>query len=179
GGAVCRGERGGVGIIAAGVLGERGYDLVIGGRELEPLLRAAELLQQYGGRVRTVNGDLADAAVRARLIEEARDLGGVHVLVNNASELGGIGPVLELDPERFERVLRVNLIAPIELTRLAGPLLIASRGLVINISSDAANGAYPGWGAYGASKAALHLITRTLAGELRDHGVSAVSVDPG
>ncbi|MGH9331728.1 MAG: SDR family oxidoreductase, partial [Vicinamibacterales bacterium] len=52
-------------------------------------------------------------------------------------------------------------------------------GLVVNISSDAARAAYPGWGAYGASKAALELLTRTVAGELRDRGVSAVTVDPG
>ena len=59
------------------------------------------------------------------------------------------------------------------------PLLRKSGGLVINISSDAASGGYSGWGAYGASKAALDLVSLTLAGELRDDGVAVVSVDPG
>ena len=59
------------------------------------------------------------------------------------------------------------------------PLLAERHGLIVNITSDAAQGAYPGWGPYGASKAALELLTRTLAAELRERGVSAVIVDPG
>ena len=65
------------------------------------------------------------------------------------------------------------------LTQLALPLLTKSRGLIVNITSDAATAAYPGWGPYGATKAALELLTRTLAAELRDQGVSAILVDPG
>ena len=65
------------------------------------------------------------------------------------------------------------------LAQLALPLLVARRGLIVNITSDAATAAYPGWGPYGATKAALELLTRTLAVELRDQGVSAVLVDPG
>jgi NAD(P)-dependent dehydrogenase (short-subunit alcohol dehydrogenase family) len=75
--------------------------------------------------------------------------------------------------------MQVNAGAPLVLTQLATPLLAERRGLIVNITSDAARGAYPGWGAYGASKAAVELITRTLATELRDRGVSAVVVDPG
>jgi NAD(P)-dependent dehydrogenase (short-subunit alcohol dehydrogenase family) len=59
------------------------------------------------------------------------------------------------------------------------PALVDRRGLIVNITSDAATAAYPGWGPYGATKAALELLTRTLASELREHGVSAVLVDPG
>jgi NAD(P)-dependent dehydrogenase (short-subunit alcohol dehydrogenase family) len=76
-------------------------------------------------------------------------------------------------------VFPVNTGAPIALIQLAVPLLAERRGLVVNITSDAAHGAYVGWGPYGASKAALELLTRTLAAELRDRGVSAVIVDPG
>jgi NAD(P)-dependent dehydrogenase (short-subunit alcohol dehydrogenase family) len=76
-------------------------------------------------------------------------------------------------------VLQVNLVAPAALSRLALPLLAERRGLIVNITSDAASGAYAGWGAYGASKAALELVTRTLAGELRELDVSAIAVDPG
>ena len=86
---------------------------------------------------------------------------------------------MTFDVQRFGRVFPVNTGAPIALIQLALPLLAARRGLIVNITSDAANGAYPGWGPYGASKAALELLTRTLAGELRDQGVSAVLVDPG
>jgi NAD(P)-dependent dehydrogenase (short-subunit alcohol dehydrogenase family) len=65
------------------------------------------------------------------------------------------------------------------LTQLALPLLVERQGLIVNITSDAATAAYPGWGPYGATKAALELLTRTLASELRERGVSAVLVDPG
>jgi NAD(P)-dependent dehydrogenase (short-subunit alcohol dehydrogenase family) len=65
------------------------------------------------------------------------------------------------------------------LIQLAVPLLAERRGLIVNITSDAATAAYPGWGPYGATKAALELLTRTLATELRDVGVSAILVDPG
>ena len=107
-------------------------------------------------------------SVRARLVGAARELGGLDVLVNNASELGGIGPLMDFDVQRFGRVFPVNAGAPIALIQLAVPLLAERRGLIVNITSDAARGAYPGWGPYGASKAALELLTRTLATELRE-----------
>ena len=109
----------------------------------------------------------------------ARELGGLDLLVNNASELGDIGPLMDFDVQRFGRVFPVNAGAPIALIQGAVPLLAERRGLIVNITSDAAQGAYPGWGPYGASKAALELLTRTLATELRGRGVSAVLVDPG
>ena len=112
-------------------------------------------------------------------MEAARGLGGLDLLVNNASELGAIGPLMEFDVQRFGRVFPVNAGAPIALIQLAVPLLAERRGLIVNVTSDAAQGAYAGWGPYGASKAALELLTRTLAVELREKGVSAVLVDPG
>jgi len=124
--------------------------------------------------------DVAKLADVDRLFQQALSrLGGLDVLVNNASELGGIGPLLSFDVQRFGRVFPVNAGAPIALIQVAAPLLAKRRGLIVNITSDAANGAYPGWGPYGASKAALELLTRTLAAELRDQGISAVLVDPG
>ena len=90
-----------------------------------------------------------------------------------------IGPLATFDVPRFGRVFPVNVGAPMALIQLALPLLAERRGLIVNITSDAASGAYPGWGPYGASKAALELLTRTLASELREQGVSAVLVDPG
>jgi NAD(P)-dependent dehydrogenase (short-subunit alcohol dehydrogenase family) len=126
-----------------------------------------------------VAGDITDGSVRARLVGAARELGGLDVLVNNASELGGIGPLVDFDVPSFGRIFPVNTGAPIALIQIAVPLLSERRGLIVNITSDAAVGAYPGWGPYGATKAALELLTRTLATELRERGVSAVIVDPG
>lgn len=177
--AIVTGASRGLGAVIARVLAVRGHDLVIGGRDERQLADTAAYMRHLGRRVAVASGDIADADVRARLIEAARRLGGLHVLVNNASELGGMRRVAGIDPAALARVFLVNVVAPISLITLAIPLLRISRGLVVNISSDAAQGGYPGWGAYGASKAALDLLTRTADAELRDQGVAAVSVDPG
>ena len=177
--AIVTGASRGLGAVISRVLAERGYGLVIGGREEGTLARQAAALQSTGVRVSTVAGDLAEPEARERLAAEARRLGGLRVLVNNASELGGIRPVAELDLTVLGRLMRVNFGAPIALVQLTLPMLAESGGLIVNITSDAANGAYPGWSAYGGSKAALELVTRTLAVELRDSGAAAVTVDPG
>jgi NAD(P)-dependent dehydrogenase (short-subunit alcohol dehydrogenase family) len=152
---------------------------VIGGRDRDALAAAAGELSLHAPAVLPVAGDITDTAVRATLIDGARQLGGLNVLVNNASELGEIGPLLTFDVPRFGRLFPVNVGAPMVLIQLAVPLLAERRGLIVNITSDAATAAYPGWGPYGATKAALDLLTRTLATELREVGVSAILVDPG
>jgi NAD(P)-dependent dehydrogenase (short-subunit alcohol dehydrogenase family) len=177
--AIVTGASRGLGLVIARVLGTRGYGLVIGGRDRDALAAAANGLSRLAPVVLPVAGDITDATVRARLIDAARELGGLNVLVNNASELGGVQPLLTFDVPRFGRLFPVNVGAPMVLTQLAVPLLAERGGLIVNITSDAATAAYPGWGAYGATKAALELLTRTLAGELREQGVTAVLVDPG
>jgi NAD(P)-dependent dehydrogenase (short-subunit alcohol dehydrogenase family) len=177
--AIITGASRGLGEVIAGVLARRNCDVVIGGRDVAQLGRVAESLAAHGARVVPIDGDVTDVAVRARLVAAARELGGLDLLVNNASELGSIGPLVDFDVQRFGRVFPVNAGAPIALIQLAVPLLAERRGLIVNVTSDAANGAYPGWGPYGASKAALELLTRTLAHELRERRVSAMLVDPG
>ena len=177
--ALVTGASRGLGLVIARLLGTRGYGLVIGGRDRDALAAAAGELSRHAPAVLPVAGDVTLAAVRATLIDAARDLGGLNVLVNNASELGGIGPLLTFDMTRFGRLFSVNVGAPMALVQLAVPLLAERRGLIVNITSDAAAAAYPGWGPYGTTKAALELLTRTLATELREHGVSAILVDPG
>jgi NAD(P)-dependent dehydrogenase (short-subunit alcohol dehydrogenase family) len=177
--ALVTGASRGLGEVIARVLAEQDHDLVIGARDETTLSRARDRLLQYGRRVVGIAGDVTDASVRRLWIDAARELGGLDVLVNNASELGGIGPLMMFDVQRFGRVFPVNTGAPLALIQLAVPLLAARRGLIVNITSDAATGAYAGWGPYGASKAALELLTRTLASELLEQGVSATLVDPG
>jgi len=177
--AMVTGASRGLGAVIARVLAARGFALVINARNAGPLDTVAASLRREGREVVAVAGDVTDASLRVRLVEAAGELGGLDVLVNNASELGVIGPLMGFDVQRFGRVLSVNAGAPIALIQLAVPLLADRRGLVVNITSDAAAGAYEGWGPYGASKAALELLTRTLSVELRPLGVSAVIVDPG
>ena len=169
----------GLGFVVARVLARRGYGLVIGGRDRDALADAAAELSRDAPTVIQVPGDVSLPAVRDDLTVAARRLGGLDVLVNNASELGPIGPLESFDVARLGRLFPVNVGAPLSLIQLALPLLVERQGLIVNITSDAAMAAYPGWGPYAASKAALEVLTRTLAAELRERNVSAILVDPG
>jgi NAD(P)-dependent dehydrogenase (short-subunit alcohol dehydrogenase family) len=171
----------GLGATLAALLAGQGYDLVLTAREAESLESTARSLARYGGRVRAVPGDVTDPEHRRRLVAAAWELGPLDLLVNNASELGitPLPPLAEYPLGALERVFAVNVLAPLGLVQEALPLLEQHRGLVVNVSSDAAQGGYPGWGGYGASKAALDLVSRTLANELAERGVAVVSVDPG
>jgi NAD(P)-dependent dehydrogenase (short-subunit alcohol dehydrogenase family) len=88
--------------------------------------------------------------------------------------------LLDTECEDLEAVLETNLMGPFRLTKaVLGPMVIRNSGIVVNISSDAAIEAYGGWGAYGASKAALDHLTRIWAAELSETGVRLLAVDPG
>jgi NAD(P)-dependent dehydrogenase (short-subunit alcohol dehydrogenase family) len=113
-------------------------------------------------------------------------LGGLDVLVNNASSLGPVPlvPLADTDCEDFEAALATNVVGPFRLTKaLLGALAASAREarapLIVGISSDAAETPYPNWGAYGASKAALRHLTRIWREELVGLGIDAVAVDPG
>jgi NAD(P)-dependent dehydrogenase (short-subunit alcohol dehydrogenase family) len=177
--ALVTGASRGLGETVARVLAARGFELVLGARAATQLDALANELRARGARVRTYAGDLAYERTREGLVQEAAAFGGLDLLVNNASELGGLSPIADLNAERLERLWRINVIAPVALTRLALPMLTPRRGAVVNVSSDAAIGAYAGWGAYGSTKAALDLISRTLATEVKETGVTVISVDPG
>jgi NAD(P)-dependent dehydrogenase (short-subunit alcohol dehydrogenase family) len=113
-------------------------------------------------------------------------LGGLDVLINNASSLGPVplAPLADTECEDLEAALATNLLGPFRLTKaLLGSLTAAARDgrqpLVINISSDAAITPYANWGAYGASKAALHHLSRIWCEELAAEGVRVIAIDPG
>ena len=178
--ALVTGASRGLGLVIARVLARRGYSLVIGGRDRGALAAAADELSRHAPGGRADRRRHHRASVRAKLIDAAQRLGGLNVLVNNASELGAIGPLTAFDVPRFGRLFPVN-VGRADGADATGRCrcLRERRGLIVNITSDAATAAYPGWGPYGASKAALELLTRTLASELREQGVSAILVDPG
>lgn len=119
-------------------------------------------------------------------LQIAGELGGLDVLINNASDLGPVPLALlsDTDCEELERVLATNLLGPFRLTKaLLGALAASARegrgAIVVNISSDAAINPYPRWGAYGASKAALHHLSRIWNEELAGEGIHVLSLDPG
>jgi NAD(P)-dependent dehydrogenase (short-subunit alcohol dehydrogenase family) len=177
--AVVTGASRGLGAVLARLLAARGYDLVLTARGASDLEATAVPLRALGGSVPAVAGDVASAAHREEIATAVGAFGTLDLLVNNASELGGIAPLTEAKLDRARQVLEVNVLAPLALVQRLLPWLERARGLVVNVSSDAARGGYPGWGVYGASKAALDLLSLTLAGELRERGVAVVAVDPG
>ena len=179
--AIVTGASRGLGAVLARLLAADGYDLLLVARTPEPLAAMARELKSGGTEVRAVAGDVADPGTRRAVVEAIERWGRLDVLLNNASELGPspLPPMVRVPLEALERIYRVNVVAPVALVQLLEPYLARGRGLVVNVSSDAALGGYPGWGGYGASKAALDLVTRTLAAELRERSVAVVSVDPG
>src|SRR4051812_19964190 len=156
--AIVTGASRGLGQVIAGVLAAQGVDIVVGARHDEALAAAAAHLTAAGSTVVPVSGDIADDAVRRRLVAAAHHLGGLDIVVNNASALGPIRPLTEFDVSRFASIFEVNATAPLAMMQLSAPLLGERRGLIVNITSDAAVGAYPGWGPYGSTKAALELL---------------------
>ncbi len=173
--AIITGGSAGLGRALAAEFLQAGFTVTITARTAEPLLATAG---QLGGQLRHLAGDVTDPEHRARLVELAAGDGPIDVLINNASELGGSPqPQLrELDQATLERILAVNLIAPLELINRARARL-APDATIINISSDAGAEHYEGWGGYGASKAALDHLTLTLAAEEPDRRWYAI--DPG
>src|SRR5215510_15415048 len=114
------------------------------------------------------------------------ELGGLDVLINNASDLGPVPLQLlsDTDCEDLERAFYTNVIGPFRLTKaLLGALAASARergsAFVLNISSDAALNPYPTWGAYGSSKAALHHLTRIWGEEHASENIHFLSLDPG
>lgn len=228
--AIITGASKGLGRALARALAVRGWDLVVDARSAGPLEEAAEELRGAGARVVALPGDVADGGHRAALVAAAGELGGLDLLVNNASALGAepLVRLAELPPSGLRTALEVNVVAPLGLIQEALPLLRASSylssyeeetpyirdvvntedarnseaydshpyrenvrnaglpdshpyigtsGAVLTISSDAAVEAYPTWGGYGASKAALDQLSAVLAVE--EPGLRVGWVDPG
>lgn len=178
--ALVTGASRGLGLEVARAYAAGGAKLVIAARGQEALDRAAEELR---ARTDVVALPLDVSEDAERLVAAGLDrFGRIDVLVNNASELGP-SPMPALEQYRWEdlqRVFRVNVLAPLHLTQLVLPgMRPRGDGVIVNVSSDAGVEAYPGWGGYGASKAALEQLSRVLAAELEGSGIRVYVVDPG
>ncbi|MGW3957293.1 SDR family NAD(P)-dependent oxidoreductase [Streptomyces sp. NPDC004752] len=178
--AIITGASKGLGRALAEALAARGWDLVLDARGGAALARAGGEIAAHGTRVEARTGDVTDAGHRAELVAAARALGGVDLLVSNASALGAepLARLAELPLDGLRRALEVNVVAALGLVQEALPLLRESAaGAVIAVSSDAAAEAYETWGGYGASKAALDQLAAVLGEE--EPGLRVWAVDPG
>ena len=138
---------------------------------------------QAGGRAVFIAADLEAPAECERLVRDASAaLGGLTVLINNAvaSSAGGDGPVAEVDPDAWERILRVNLGGPAFLCRAAIPAMRAQgHGAIVNISSRAAERGTPRLAAYTASKGGMNALTRSIAVDYAADGIRCNTIQPG
>jgi NAD(P)-dependent dehydrogenase (short-subunit alcohol dehydrogenase family) len=173
----------GLGRALGRALARSGSKVVLVATAAEPLAQAVAEIRTGGAEAHAIAADVADPDAATAIAGQAAALvGPIDVLVHNASTLGPtpLPLLLDLPSRQLERVLQVNVVGPFRLTKaIAGAMALRGAGLVLHVSSDAAVAAYPGWGAYGLSKAALDHMSRTLAVELEGSGVRFLSVDPG
>jgi NAD(P)-dependent dehydrogenase (short-subunit alcohol dehydrogenase family) len=173
--AIVTGASRGLGFALAGALLRSGRRVVVDARGAKELDAAVRELARLGDVV-AVRGNVTDPDHRAALVAAAGP--EIDLLVNNASALGpSPQPRLAAYPLHvLEHVYRVNVLAPLALVQAALPRLTAGAA-ILNVTSDAAVEAYPGWGGYGSAKAALEQLTAVLAAEHPELRIYAV--DPG
>jgi NAD(P)-dependent dehydrogenase (short-subunit alcohol dehydrogenase family) len=172
----------GVGFALVRLLAARGARVAFVARTAQAVERTARETGTHG-----IVGDVGRKEdIYPISLQITGNLGGLDVLINNASSLGAtpLAPLANTECEELEQALAVNLLGPLRLTKaLFGALAASARdgrgALVINISSDAAVNAYAGWGAYSASKAALRHLAAIWAEEAKADGVGFLSIDPG
>ncbi len=163
--------------------------LTDGGARVAFVARSADAVERVAADTGSIGvvGDLGNKdAIYPIALQITGNLGGLDVLINNASSLGPTPLALLADTEceELEEALTVNLVGPFRLTKaLYGALAASARehrgSVVVNISSDAAVTPYPEWGAYGASKAALRHLTSIWQEESNALGIRFLSIDPG
>lgn len=166
----------GIGLGAAQRFAREGAKVVLMGRR-EPQLQDA--CKAIGEAAQFVVGDVTSRDDCHRAVRETLRLhGGLDILVNSAGVIGN-GGVLNTSPEEFDRIMRINVHGLYTLTQCAAPELIKARGCVVNISSVTGTRPYANLLAYCASKAAVTMMTQTMALELASHGVRVNAVEPG
>ncbi len=165
-------------------------ELLARGAQVAFVARGRDRVERVARENRGAHGIVGDVSLKTDIhplaLQIAGELGGLDVLINNASDLGPTTLALlgDTECEDLERALATNLVGPFRLTKaLLGGLAASARegrgAVVLNVSSDAAINPYPRWGAYATSKAALHHLSRIWDEELAAEGVHFLSLDPG
>ena len=175
--ALITGASRGLGLALAQRLAKKGWGLIIDARDESALEQARAELSAVTNVV-AIPGDVTNKTHRKALANEALKMGGLDALVNNASFLGPSPqpPLLEYPLKTLEQVYKTNVIAPLGLIQALHKVL-RPNACIINVTSDAGMEAYPGWGGYGSSKAALEHLSHILAEE--NAGWRVYWVDPG
>ncbi|NDU74097.1 glucose 1-dehydrogenase [Actinomadura sp. DSM 109109] len=174
------GGAGGIGRATAHAFAREGATVVLAGRDAAAL--AAAVKEIGSGRADHVVADVTDPASAAGMVETvAARHGGLHVAVNNAGILGAAGPVADVDPGAWDRVVAVNLTGVfLSMKHEIAHMRAHGGGTIVNVASNiGAHGRRPGLAAYAASKAAVSALTRTAALDHLADGVRVNAVSPG
>lgn len=164
-------------------LASAGAAVAVAARTEEQIGETARRIEAAGGRGLAVAADVADRRAVERMVAVVQErLGPIDLLVNNAGVDDAVGPIWEVDPDRWQRELEVNLHGPFLCTHAVLPGMIErGRGRVVNVASRGGTVARPFRSAYACSKAALIRLTECLAAETRQvaPGVCAFAIHPG
>jgi NAD(P)-dependent dehydrogenase (short-subunit alcohol dehydrogenase family) len=172
--AIVTGATSGIGRATALALARAGWWVLASGRDRE---RGAEVSRESGGDF--VGGDITEPGAPEQLVEHATAAGPLKLVVNNAGS-HFLATTVDTDPRAYDELMATNLRAAFMLARAAIPALTqAGGGVVVNVSSEAGLVAIPGQAAYNVSKAAMLMLTKSIAADHAADGIRAVSVCPG
>ncbi len=174
--AIVTGGTAGIGLATAKVLIERGWRVLIVGRDPK---RLGEALDTLGGHARGCSADVSKPDGPGAIVAACvKSFGGIDALINNA----GIAPLVPLSqhtPGLIDQCFATNAIGPAKLILASWPYLSTAKGRIVNVSSMATRDPYPGFFAYASSKAGVELMVKSIATEGRAAGVRAFAVAPG
>ncbi|HEX4703199.1 MAG TPA: SDR family oxidoreductase [Pseudonocardiaceae bacterium] len=178
--ALVTGATSGIGAATAVELGRRGAHVLVAGRDSKRGGAVVDKIRSDGGKADFVRADLRDAASARDLAQRATEVGGqIDVLVNNAG-IGAFGPTQGFAEDTFDNLFAINVKVPFYLVSEIAPAMAGrGGGAIVNITTMAAQLGIPGMAVYGASKAALNLMTRSWAAEFGPNGVRVNTVSPG
>lgn len=179
--AIVTGASKGIGECAAHYLAEAGAKVVISSRKQADLDELADRLRASGADVLALACHVADDAQLQALVDKTiEQFGGVDILVNNAAANPHFGPTVEFPDSAFDKIMHINVKAPLTLTKLVHASMRArGGGSIINISSIAGLTPDPGLGVYSVTKAALNMLTKVHAKELGQDGIRVNAICPG
>jgi 3-oxoacyl-[acyl-carrier protein] reductase len=179
--AIVTGAGRGIGAAIAANLARLGATAVLCGRTRDTLEATAKTIDAAGGKAVAIVCDVSDlASVESAAKQFQSTLGRADILVNNAGIGGFGGPLHQLPPDAWDKILNTNLRGVYHMIRAFAPMMIAARsGHIINISSLAGKNALPNGAAYAASKWGLNGLTYSVAEELRGHNIRVSVVCPG
>jgi NAD(P)-dependent dehydrogenase (short-subunit alcohol dehydrogenase family) len=179
--ALITGGTSGIGRATAKKLAQMGIHVVVVGRNVERGKMTVDEIRAGGGNADFISSDLRDAASARAVAKKAIELGSglVNILINNAG-IFPFGPTHEMSEEEFDRVFSLNVRAPYFLVAELAPLMAKKgKGAIVNVSTMVADYGVSGMSLYGASKAAINLLTKSWAAEYGRSGVRVNTVSPG